>query len=378
LSLVSNETPRYAGSPITKTKKRIVLRQILYATLIGCLTATAAAATDDDRQAMNAAYREYQEIMARGVGSRQEAIAPARRAFELAKQVHGTHQTTAALGINYGNLLQENPVEARAVLTEALEISEAVHGKDALELVDALLGLADAATAGRDLTGARAYYSHALQIAQRHEPKDSLLQGIITLNLGVTNYNDDKRLEAMRQFRAAREILARNEGTLAKIRLATADLWIGTHHVASGRHKEAVEPLLAALRTFNEYPETRLTAVSNLKMLVEAYEAQGLREEATPHVIAVGRLTMTEPVLLYEVPPVLSRVRTPGAAVVSFTVDEQGYPVDPVIVNAGSDERFGATALTTAGKLRYAPRVVDGVPVATPGVTHMFRFRPSR
>jgi TonB family protein len=351
-------------------------RQILFM-MLACVTLLSANAAEDEREAMNAAYREYQEIMAKGVSARADAIEPAARAYELSKRVYGNaHQTTAALAINYGNVLQ-NRAEAVQILNEGLMISEAVHGKDGIDLIDPLMALADASTDLRDLDGARRYYSRALQIALQHEEKDSFLEGVITLSLGVTNYNDNKRLESIRQFRAAREILAKHDTTMAKIRLATAELWIGTHQIVSGRHKEAIEPLLASLALFNSFPETRFTALTNYKMLVEAYEALGMRDEATPHALAMGAITMTEPVLLYEVQPTLGRVRTPGLAQVSFTVDEQGYPRDATVVSA-ADQRFGETALETIVKMRYAPRFVDGVAVASPGVVHTFSFRPSR
>jgi TonB family protein len=345
--------------------------------MMTCVTLVSAHAAEDERQAMNAAYREYQEIMARGVSARAEAIEPAARAYELAKRVYGNaHQTTAALAINYGNVLQ-NRAEAAQILSEGLNISEAVHGKDAIELIDPLMALADASTDLRDLAAARRHYTRALEIAQKHEEKDSFLEGVITLSLGVTNYNDNKRLESIKQFRAAREILAKHDHTLAKIRLATAELWIGTHQIVSGRHKEAIEPLLASLALFNSYPDTQFTTLTNYKLLVEAYETLGMREEATPHALAMGAITQSEPVLLYEVQPTLSRVRTPGLAQVSFTVDAQGYPRDATVV-AAADQRFGDTALETIGKMRYAPRFENGVAVATPGVKHTFRFRPSR
>jgi len=365
-----------------KTKKQMLkgesamYRQILLL-ILACFTLLSANAAEDERQAMNAAYREYQEIMAKGVSARTEAIEPAGRAYELAKRVYGNaHQTTAALAINYGNVLQ-NRAEAAQVLSEGLAISETVHGKDAIDLIDPLMALADASTDLRDLEAARKYYSRALQIALKHEGKDSFLEGVITLSLGVTNYNDNKRLESIKQFRAARDILAKHDTTIAKIRLATADLWIGTHQVVSGRHKEAIEPLLASLAVFNSFPETQFSSLTNYKLLVEAYESLGMRDEATPHALALGKITQSEPVLLYDVQPTLSRVRTPGMAVVSFTVDAEGYPRDPQVVSAG-DDRFGETALATITKMRYAPRFVDGVAVATPGVTHRFGFRPSR
>ncbi len=354
-----------------------MLFRILLSIIFSVMTYTAHAATEDDRQAMNAAYREYQEIMAKGVAFRTDAIAPAAKAYELSKQVNGDNPTTAALAINYGNVLQ-NRGEAATVLEDALRITESLHGRNSIELIDPLMALGGVSTDLRDLDKARNYFSRALDVAQDNEAENSMLKGIITLNLGVTNYNNNRPREAINQFRAARDILAMHEGVVASSRLATANLWIGTHQVATGNHANAIEPLLSSLATFISMPETQFFALSNLKLLVEAYEAQGMREEATPHVLAVGAQTMTETVLLYEVPPVLSRVRTPGVAEVSFTVDAEGYPRDAVVVGTPADARFGETALATIEKFRYAPRVVDGEPVATEDVKHTFMFRPSR
>src|SRR5690606_28471614 len=150
----------------------------------------------------------------------------------------------------------QNRGEARQVLEQALEISEAVWGGEGIELVDPLMALGGVSTDLRQIDDARNYYERALRITRKQQEPDSLVEGIILLSLVVSNYNE-RRLESIRQLREAREILSKRDGSLAEIRLATADLWIGTHHVASGRHREAIGPLLASLDTFNQYAETR-------------------------------------------------------------------------------------------------------------------------
>ena len=57
---------------------------------LALLPTAATAQTDEEkRAAMNAAYRQYQELMSQGPQMRAQAEAPAREAYELALEVLG-------------------------------------------------------------------------------------------------------------------------------------------------------------------------------------------------------------------------------------------------------------------------------------------------
>jgi periplasmic protein TonB len=63
-----------------------------------------------------------------------------------------------------------------------------------------------------------------------------------------------------------------------------------------------------------------------------------------------------------------------GYVVVQFDVAANGQ-VTSVIVIESSDSIFNAAAIQAAGRFKFKPRVVDGVPLATLGIQNMFRFR---
>jgi len=372
--------------------------------LTSSAVASSHAATEGDRRAINDAYMQYQAFMAKGASARADAIEPAGRAYRLALEVYGrAHRNTAALAINYGNVLPDR-VQAAQVLHEGLAMSELVYGNDAIELIDPLIAMGDVTTDLRDLTAARAHYSRALEIIQKRSHKDSFLEGFLLLSLGVTNYIDNKRLDAIKQFRTAREILAKHDTPIAILRRATAELWIGTYLVATNRYQEALEPLLASLAVFSAFPETHFTMLTTYKLLVETYEALEMRDAATNYVLAIGAITKTEPVLLYQVRPkrptsfeetvhllVIDEITTTApvslyevkpstmlrreSVVVNFTVDEQGYPRDASVVSS-DNIGLNSTSLESILKMRYAPRFESGKAVETLDESHTFNFEP--
>ena len=78
--------------------------------------------------------------------------------------------------INYGTALISGaqPESAREVLKEALSLSEQIHGKDAVELIDVLMQLgdsvADVGSASRQLR----FYKRALKITEQHFGRESM------------------------------------------------------------------------------------------------------------------------------------------------------------------------------------------------------------
>jgi bla regulator protein BlaR1 len=62
-----------------------------------------------------------------------------------------------------------------------------------------------------------------------------------------------------------------------------------------------------------------------------------------------------------------------GYVIVEYTVSESGSVVDPVVVESSSS-LFEEAALSSVGKYKYQPRVVDGRPVAVPHVRTKISF----
>jgi protein TonB len=73
-------------------------------------------------------------------------------------------------------------------------------------------------------------------------------------------------------------------------------------------------------------------------------------------------------------PYAAARRELEGRVVVEFTVTARGTVRDPRVVTS-SDAVFERAALAAALRFRYRPQVVDGNPVAVPGVRAEFEFR---
>jgi protein TonB len=65
---------------------------------------------------------------------------------------------------------------------------------------------------------------------------------------------------------------------------------------------------------------------------------------------------------------------TEGSVVVEFTITSIGTVADVRVVES-TDTVFEQAAVTAIGKTRYRPRIVDGSPVETRGVTTEIEFR---
>jgi protein TonB len=64
-----------------------------------------------------------------------------------------------------------------------------------------------------------------------------------------------------------------------------------------------------------------------------------------------------------------------GHVVLSFTVNETGAVVDPVVVESVPPGVFDRAAIRAALKFKYKPRVEDGKAVPVPGVEHLITFQ---
>jgi len=345
--------------------------------LFTVVSTCAFAQTDEEkRAAMNAAYRQYQELIAQGPQMRAQAEAPAQEAFELALEVLGdAHATTAALAMNYGNVLSDGDAAAR-VLEQALEITENLHGDEALELVDPLMALGDSATAHTEFADARGHYARALDIAQEQPEPDTFLTAIIAIQLGTTAFSLDRPREAIEHFTMARDNLAVIDNDIARVRLATANFWIGRYHISQEDYAEAIGPLRESLAVFDRFPEARQLSVNSLMALVEAHERLGQRAEATPHVQNLGAGS-TAPTLIYR-PDLPSPLWESGEVALRLDVDAEGF-VRNVRLPDGTEPELASAVTEAVTALRYAPRHDNGAAAATSDVSYGFRFsRPAR
>ena len=68
-----------------------------------------------------------------------------------------------------------------------------------------------------------------------------------------------------------------------------------------------------------------------------------------------------------------------GYAVVTVTITTVGNVRDPILVEEFPEGwGFGRAALRAAGKLKYSPKIVDGIPQEVPGVLYKFTFQMAK
>ena len=72
-------------------------------------------------------------------------------------------------------------------------------------------------------------------------------------------------------------------------------------------------------------------------------------------------------------PTEAAALRLEGYVIVEFTIDENGSVADPFVVESSSPI-FEAAALEAASKFKYKPRLINGNPVAVPGVRNRITF----
>jgi TonB family protein len=112
-------------------------------------------------------------------------------------------------------------------------------------------------------------------------------------------------------------------------------------------------------------------------LLVDALSQEGRDDEATPHCVVLGEYKdASEPLTaLFVVPLDIEREQlreARGKAInVDFTVDAQGFVINPRIMSSTVDG-LDEVALAAISQFRYAPRFVDGEPVVTTNVHYTF------
>lgn len=364
------------STPLRLTRHSI-FAALLCAPLLFNPLSTLAQSDDEKRAAMNAAYRQYQEIVAQGPQFREQSIEPARQAYELALDVLGdANPTTAALAINYGNALTDGD-DAAEILQHALKISENVHGRNALELIDPLMALADSATSHRDFAGARRHYTRAYNIAEGQDERDPFLEAIIGTQLGTTSFSMGRMGEARDYFTGARDKLQPIDNDIARFRLATVNFWLGRYEISQRNYSGAIAPLQASAETFDRFPEARQFSVNSHTGLVEAHEGLGQRDQATPHALFIGegRSTAT---LLYR-PDFPGALWQAGEINLLLEVDAEGFVTSARAADSGANAELATAASAAVTGLRFAPRFESGRAVTTSNVPFAFRFsRPPR
>lgn len=327
-------------------------------------------------------------------------LAEAKRAYELIDTRDPKDDKQAAVTtLIYGERLLRvfELKESRRILKRALRRYEDLYGKDSVELIPVLGLLAQADVSHPQSQPNQRYLKRARKIALEELDNTSIDFADSMLAIGQLSLMQVTFMHAVPFQDPPREPPADIAGKdlhlayqvyVAKLdsnsmRIGAAEFALGLFYLARNERDEALPHLQAALRIFDPSDAAR----RELHIAVRAQwggwlESNGLRDEATIHYVAVGKLLESAPnqnmLPLYRMapsyPPGPLRAGISGYVEWKFTVDESGYVIDPEAIQIVGSEDFREEALRAILQFRYPPRFIDGVAVAQPGVTNRISF----
>ena len=341
--------------------------------LLGCALMLGAAASADDRQDFEVAYKAYRDAVA--AQQYHLALEPAAEARRIGESLYADDpKRMATLVFNHGFVLGKanRHDEAYRTLKRARKQMREAFGEDAKEMLNvelALLGSARSSAVRRSM-------EEALRLAAMHHPGDGKIIGDIKLQGGLRlwgKHSDSVLQEAVEAYEAAGD----EQG------YALGQFWIGKRHFANRNYRRVPKHLNAAIEALPEGHHLALMAHAHL---VEVHEELGQSDRATKHCLAIGR---TKPwtgnddylPLFKRAPKYPQSAATrdlEGFVLLEFTVDEMGFVRKPAVVDSKGGRVFHEPALEAARGFRYAPRFVDGKAVPVPGVRNriVFMFHP--
>ena len=357
--------------------------------LIIALSANAYSA-DNDVAAFNAAWQAYEAAaQSDDITLRAETAA---RVVGAGKQIFDeSDEQLAIITHNYGVALSDsgNREDAVPVLVEALRLGEITYGKDGAGIIPILADLADAAAKPLEPEPQLRHYKKALKITKMNFGGDSVEYADLAFRAARNVYQMSRSLRARKHMLEAREIYA-GLPEPATLNIGMADFYRGKMEFTDRDFRHSSEYLESALTGFEGAGgANQAFRLLTRALLVQTYEQRGLTEQATQHCVAIGRESQLSPdqdyLPLFRVPPLypvsMLRARKSGNVDLAFTVDENGFVQDPVVVarKVNGKERsrpsdFDKAAIDAVKRFRYAPKFVDGEAVATTGVKTRISF----
>jgi TonB family protein len=331
----------------------------------------------DARSDFDRAYGAYQKHI--DANETELATLAAKDALRFGSKAFGKNSVnTANLAVNYARLLNDagDHKKARSTMKGKLKLLEKRFGDSDVNLVPAVMELGRAA---KEPGPGLAHFERVALISRNYE--NSLLEA-------------QKNFDIVRLLLAGGASPARVQPYVDRAyeiyseRLQPNDFRLGlmSYHKARRAtslqdHDAAVGYLQGSLVAFAGPEGEPLSDLErNMReMLVRTYEIQGRRSEATDHCLVLGKdaVWSATPRPIHRSEPVLPEdafdKRLEGNVTLSFTIDEQGFVVNPTITES-TQVAFNQATLDMIDGFRYAPRFVDGEPVATKGVEYTARY----
>ena len=341
------------------------------------LTITSTGVADPNAE-FTEAFKAYHDTMERSHYA--EAVGHAEKARRLAEEIYADDaKVIATLAYNHGYALAMLGMnhQASEVLNETRKLMRKAYGADSPQLFRVEMTLLNTVLE----VDARSQLTRVLKLAREHLDEDGEAMAELKLTGGVRVWWDRRAESLLGEAAATFARLGRTE------REAHAKFWIGKIHLGRDRFRKTVESMTSVVELLPEDDRTALMARANL---VEAYEKLGESDRATEHCLAIGKTVpftgTAEYQPLFKRPPTYPRSaltrNAEGFVLLEFTVDEMGFVREPVVVDSklrgmSQSEIVQAlehAAIDAAKRFRYAPKFVEGEPVAVDGVRNRIVF----
>ncbi|WP_065188036.1 TonB family protein [Shewanella woodyi] len=301
----------------------------------------------------------------------------ADKAYQLGKEIYPKGSLDLAnLALNLGSVLEINKKQTQAfdAYSEALAIYQTHFDDDAIELIEPLIGAADTAEKPKV---ARKYFIQAIDIAEDADDPILLANTFMSAfnKLSKTPvYSRKIQNYAIKAFEIYEDELP--EDAMARVR---ATYIVGMIRKSKKQDAKAIELLNKVVKQFSVLDYSHPYELASHAQLVELYEKKGLSEKSTQHCIAIGSmrpwLDTQEQVPLYRLPPKYpvnsARAGREGMVQLSFIVDESGFVTEPKVIMSEGGSGFEKESLKAIKHWRYAPKFVDGKPVAAPSTVQL-------
>lgn len=377
--------------------------RLILGSIVLLLVIITAIADEDDVGRFNAAYRAYTAAVASGdadltIVSAQEALNVGNLIFEVGDP------RLAALTHNYGNALVEGGrvEEGRDVLKRSIDLLIDSSGKNEPELITYYASLATAFAGFGNESQQLKWYKRALKVAENNYGIESVEYANVAYEAAMNVFQQSVSPAGEKYLKRSLATYEEKFGASSQ-QAGFANYWLGRIEYYRRDNRDAIEYLLNALSAFGgdtdgEKAQRLLIRV----LLVQSYEALNESDNATKHCVAIGRDSQFSPNQDYvplfraapEYPHSQLRQGIEGHVDLKFTVDENGFVRNPVVIEEVSDGRingfrsvltgsqgkaeyrsFEAAAMAAVERFRYAPRFVDGVAVPVEGVKTRISFQ---
>ncbi|MEL7187652.1 MAG: energy transducer TonB, partial [Pseudomonadota bacterium] len=337
-------------------------RTTLFVVLSFLTLSSSIALGDDDVAALNAAWQAY--LDAKESGDNNAIVDAAEMLVGAGRNVYGEDDNELPLLLHaYGKALLDNGQNeaASVVLSESLQLSEQLHGKDAVELLPILEDLGDSVGKPRSSSRQFRYYRRGLKIIERHYGKESETYADAAVRAALQGYERSHTTDGINYLHDARKIYINLPGETSS-EAGLTDYLLAKFAFSRGNNKSAVKYGLAALPNLEgDSEQLRNLQLFTRALLVKAYEERNMSDEATPHCIAIGKISKTasdqEYLPLFRMAPAypMNELRrgNEGHVDFKFTIDEHGFVRDPQVL-VSSNKAFETAGLRWSGEALLA------------------------